>query len=167
MAAALLVLGGAMKAAAPSDTASALRGMGLPGAKVLVRVGGAAEAVIGVLALARGDRVAAALVALSYLAFAGFVTVALLQHAPIATCGCFGKADTPPSLVHLGLNVVAAAAAVAVVVDPGVSVSAVLADQPLGGIPFLVLVVTGVLLSFLALTLLPRNLALARGSRSR
>ena len=70
----------------------------------LVRAGGAAEVVIGVGALAVGGPVFAALVALSYLAFAGFVVVALRSGSPISSCGCFGKVDTPPSLVHVVID---------------------------------------------------------------
>ena len=98
IASALLALGGAFKAVDPADTAYALRALGLPHAALLVRAGGAAEVVIGVGALAVGGPVFAALVALSYLAFAGFVVVALHSGSPISSCGCFGKVDTPPSV---------------------------------------------------------------------
>ena len=54
----------------------------------------------------------AALVAVSYLAFAGFVIVALRSGAPISSCGCFGKVDTPPSVVHVVLDVAFAGVAV-------------------------------------------------------
>ena len=58
-----------------------------------------------------GGPVFAALVAVSYLAFAGFVVVALRSGAPISSCGCFGKVDTPPSLVHVVIDLVLAAVA--------------------------------------------------------
>jgi hypothetical protein len=166
IAALLLVAGGIAKAVAPRDTANALRQIGLPGALPLVRLGGVAEAAIGVVAIATADRIAASLVAASYLAFAGFVAVALHRGTPIATCGCFGRADTPPSVVHLAVNVAAAAAALAVIVDPGDGFGDVVGAQPLAGVPFVLLVVVGVYLAFLSLTLLPRTLALVRQSRS-
>ena len=78
IAAVLLAVGGAAKAVRPRDTAQALTAVGirfprvLP-ARVVVRIGGAVEAVIGVAALLVGGPVLCALVALSYLAFAGFV----------------------------------------------------------------------------------------------
>jgi hypothetical protein len=162
VAAALLGLGGASKAVEPSDTARALGALGLPSSRALVRTGGAAELVIGVGALAFGNRVFAVLVGLSYLGFLAFVVLALARHAPLSSCGCFGKADTPPSAIHVTLDALAVLVAGAVVVDPGVALPDVLADQPLLGLPFLLLVAVGVYLAFLSLTLLPKALAAGR-----
>lgn len=167
IAATLLTIGGVLKAAAPADTATALRGAGLPFGRVSVRVGGAAEAGVGVFALATGSRSAAVLVAVSFLSFAIFVGYALRRDLPIATCGCFGRADTPPSVVHVVLNLAAVASAIGVAVDPGASLPDVLRDQPLAGIPFLVLVTTGVYLAFVALTSLPRLMAAVRLAQER
>jgi hypothetical protein len=164
IAATLLALGGALKALRPIDTANALRGVGVPSGPGIVRLGGVGEAALGIWAITTGDRWSAILVGLSYLAFTGFVVVALVRAAPIASCGCFGKADTPPSLVHIGVNLVACLAAVAVAVDPGTGLRATLAAQPLAGLPFLLLAATGVFLAFLALTLLPRTLSVGRQS---
>lgn len=166
IAAALLVLGGVAKALRPGDTATALRGIGLPGSRVIVRVGGAAEVALGAVAIIVGGLVPAVLVGLSYLAFAAFVVVALVRRAPIATCGCFGRADTPPSLVHVGVNVAAVAAAVAFAVHPDGALVEVLRDQPLAGVPYLLLVATGVFAAFVALTALPTVLDLARIGRT-
>ena len=162
IAALLVALGGAAKAARPADTANALRGVGVPARPWSVRLGGGLELLIGTYALVVGDRLGAALVAASYLLFAGFVTVALVRRAPIATCGCFGKADSPPSVLHLVLDLGAVVAALAVMADPGVGVGDVLAEQPLAGIPYLLLVATGTGLAYVGLTSLPRVLALAR-----
>lgn len=161
VAAALLGLGGAAKALEPGDTARALGVMGLPSSRVLVRVGGAAELVIGVGALVFGNRAFAVLVALSYLGFLAFIVVAFVRHAPLGSCGCFGKVDTPPSAIHLVVNVLAIAVAAVVTLDPGVGLPDVLADQPALGLPFLLLVAAGVYLSFVALTVLPRALSLS------
>jgi len=122
--------------------------------------------VIGIGALAVGGPVFAGLVALSYLVFAGFVVVALRSRSPISSCGCFGKVDTPPSIVHVVIDLVAFGVAV-VVAGSGDTVALVdvLADQPLFGIPFALLVVTGIYLMFLAFTALPKTLAVARVMR--
>ena len=162
IAAALLALGGAAKAAQPSDTAHALGMLGLPGSRLFVRAGGVAELVIGVGALVYGLRIFAVLVAVSYAVFAGFVALALRRGAPISSCGCFGKADTPPSIVHLVVNISAALVAVGLAADPVGGITDVVADQPLLGVPFLLLVAVGVYLTFLVLTLLPRTLATLR-----
>src|SRR5262249_30242976 len=110
IAAVILAAGGAAKAVRPRDTARALAAVGirfpraLP-ARVVVRVGGALEAAVGLAALLVGGPVLCTLVALSYLMFAVFVGVALRMGAPISSCGCFGKVDTPPSGVHVVLDV--------------------------------------------------------------
>jgi hypothetical protein len=162
IAAALLALGGAAKAAQPSDTAHALGMLGLPGSRLFVRAGGVAELVIGVGALVYGLRIFAVLVAVSYTAFAGFVALALRRGAPISSCGCFGKADTPPSRLHMVVNVAAALVAAGLAIDPVGGITDVVADQPLLGVPFLLLVAVGVYLTFIVLTLLPRTLATLR-----
>lgn len=160
--AALLLGAGLAKAARPADTANALRALGLPGAPALVRVGGIAEAVIGAAALAVGDRVTAALVAASYAAFAVFVTMALQRRTPLSSCGCFGKADTPPTLLHVVINVALAASALAVAAQPRAGLGDAVSSQPLAGIPYLALVACGVGLCYLALTTLPRTMATVR-----
>lgn len=162
VAAALLGLGGASKAVDPSDTAGALSTLGLPSSRVLVRVGGVTEAVIGGAALAFGNRGSAVLVGLSYLGFLGFVVLALVRHAPLSSCGCFGKVDTPPSIVHVVLDALAVLVAGGVALDPGVGLTEVVADQPMLGLPFLLLLVVGVYLAFVALTVLPKALAAGR-----
>ncbi|MCJ7437470.1 MAG: hypothetical protein MUP97_06895 [Acidimicrobiia bacterium] len=164
IAAVLLALGGALKALRPADTATALRGVGIPVPRLAVRLGGAGEAAIGIWALVVGDRLEAVLVTASYAVFIGFVVLAMTRDAPIASCGCFGRADTPPSLVHVGVNVGACIAALVVVVQPGVGLIDVLPGQPLAGVPYVFLVVVGVLCAFVALTQLPRTLQAMRES---
>ena len=75
-----------------------------------------------------------ALVALSYLLFAAFVVVALRSGAPISSCGCFGKADTPPSVVHVVLDLLFAGVATAAAFTGDVALPDVLGDQPLLGV---------------------------------
>lgn len=166
IAALLLALGGASKVLDPGDTATALRGAGIPLGRWAVRIGAAAELAVGVYAAVVGDQVSAVLVACSYAAFATFVAVALVRHLPISTCGCFGKADTPPSLVHVVFDVAAAAAAISVIVDPGVGLRDAVSRQPWSGIPYAVVLATGVYAAMLSLTALPRALALVREMRA-
>lgn len=165
IAALLLAAGGIAKAVAPADTANALRVVRLAASPLFVRVGGAIEAIIGGFAIATADRIAALLVALSFMAFAGFVELALRRGAPIATCGCFGKADTPPSRVHVFVNLAGAIAALVVAIDPGDGIVDVVDRQPLAGVPYVMLVLVGTYVAFLALTLLPRTMVLVRESR--
>jgi methylamine utilization protein MauE len=168
IAAALLVIGGALKAVRPGDTAHALTEvleLHLPSfvrPRQLVRLGGALEAVVGVGALVAGGPVFAALVSASYLAFTGFVVVALRSGKPISSCGCFGKVDTPPSVVHVVIDLAAAAVAGAAVFTGGVALPDTVADQPLHGVPFLLLSAIGLYLVFLSFTSLPKTMAAVR-----
>jgi len=163
----VLALGGAFKALEAADTAHALGALGLPTSRTLVRAGGVLEAILAVGALVTGNPALAALVAASYALFAVVVAAALRSGKPISSCGCFGKVDTPPSALHVVLNVAAAGvAAGAVFVGASeINLPDVLADQPLLGIPFLLLVAVGVGLVFLALTALPKTMAAARSVR--
>ena len=111
----LLVGAGAAKLLRPRETALALvravwsHEASAPGrvAKTTVRVGAAAELLIGVADLARGGRILSLLVSLSYLAFGVFVTWALIGRRPLASCGCFGEPDTPPTAAHVAFCAVA------------------------------------------------------------
>jgi hypothetical protein len=167
IAAVLLGVAGAAKAVRPRDTALALAAVGmrfprvLPG-RVVVRIGGAVEAVIGVAALLVGGPILCALVVASYVVFAGFVVVALRTGAPISSCGCFGKVDTPPSAVHVVLDVAFAGVAAASAFTGGVALPDVLDDQPLLGIPFVLLLAIGCSLVFLAFSSLPKTMAAVR-----
>jgi len=163
----LLAGAGALKAWQPGDTANALRAVGIrlsySASRAAVRVFGAAEAVLAVVALVSGNPVACALVAVSYLGFTAFVLVALRRGTAIASCGCFGKVDTPPSLVHVVLDLLFAGVAVVAACTGDVALPDVLRDQPLAGVPFTLLLVTGVALVFLAFTALPKTMAAVRG----
>lgn len=114
-AALLLVAAGAAKVSDPSRPAGALAALGWPSSPRLVRLGAAAETVLGAAALVMGGPVLALLVAASYLGFALFVMSALRAKSPIGTCGCFGQADTPPKPLHVTVDAVLAAGAVAAV----------------------------------------------------
>ena len=107
--------------------------MQLPSAQWLVRAVGIAEAVVAVAALATGWWFLALLVAASYLAFALFVIGALRAGKPLSSCGCFGKVDTPPTMVHVVIDLAAVAVATGVAVAPDAALPDVLADQPLAG----------------------------------
>jgi len=151
----LLALAGAMKIAQPASTSGALRAMRLPSSLGLVRTLGAAELVIAVGAGITFERPLLALLAALYLAFAAFVAAALGAHKPLQSCGCFGRADTPPSIVHLGLNVTAAGAALLAAATSTPSLGDTLSDQPWDGLPFALLVAVSVYLCVTMLTVLP------------
>ena len=104
-AAVLLVAAGATKLSRPAGGSAALLGFPDPG-----RGGGgligALEAAAGVAALLVGGPAVWA-VGLLYAAFALVVLRAVLAGAD--SCGCFGRLDAPPSLIHVVGNLVLAA----------------------------------------------------------
>jgi hypothetical protein len=163
---ALLGGAGALKVARPAPTAGALQQMGIPASTAAVRIGAAAELALATAAIVDGSRPFAALVALSYLGFAAFVLVALRRDVPLSSCGCFGVEDTPPTAVHLALNLAAAATAAAVatgVADGGglAAVAAMDTSLVLRG-AFVLSTATATWFAYVALTQLPRLMKAAR-----
>jgi hypothetical protein len=114
----LLALAGVMKVYRPAFTTGALRAAGIPANDILVRVLGAAEVGVGIGAVVAGGSGWAVALGLFYLAFTVFVVFALRSGAPIASCGCFGSADTPPSVAHLVVDIAATVVALVTALDP-------------------------------------------------
>jgi Methylamine utilisation protein MauE len=163
-AALLLVFAGATKAVDPATTAGALRALGLPSSKILVRLGAAAELLLGLLAVIAGWVAVWWLVAASYLAFAAFVVAALRAGTMLGSCGCFGREDTPPHPLHVVIDVaLAATAAAAAVRDVGAPLDAI-ADAPGEGLVVGGLSVLAVVLLYAAFVDLPRALRQPRRS---
>jgi hypothetical protein len=152
---ALLACAGVFKVARPALTAGALRAMRLPSRLGVVRALGIGEIVLGLATLVTGARPLLALSAAAYLGFAGFVAAALVSGAPLQSCGCFGQRETPPSAVHLGFNLVAAATLLVAAAGNLPEPADVLADQPWHGAPFVFLTATSLALAYLVLTALP------------
>jgi hypothetical protein len=157
-AALLLVAAGLAKVRRPADTSIALRRAGLPAPEWAVRAGAAAEVAAGCWALTSG-REAAGLVALSYLGFAGFVALALRRGSPVSSCGCFGRADSPPTVSHVVLNLAAAATAAWAAFHAHAGAATVLRQQPLAGVPLVLLTGAVAYLASLVIGVLPKTLA--------
>jgi hypothetical protein len=157
-AALLLVAAGLAKVRRPADTSIALRRAGLPVPEWAVRAGAAAEVAAGCWALTSAHA-AAGLVALSYLGFAGFVALALRRGSPVSSCGCFGKADSPPTVSHVVLNLAAAATAAWAAFHAHAPAITVLRHQPLAGVPLVLLTGAVAYLAYLVMGVLPKTLA--------
>lgn len=157
-AALLLVAAGVAKVARPDATATALRRAGLAVPAWTVRAGAAAEVAAGCWALTPG-RWGAAAVGASYLAFAGFVALALRRGSPVSSCGCFGKADSPATRSHLALNLAAAAVALLAAARGQGGLVALMAHQPLAGVPLIGISAAVAYLAYLVITELPRAAA--------
>jgi uncharacterized membrane protein YphA (DoxX/SURF4 family) len=151
---ALLGAAGALKVVRPDTTAKALRELGLPASPTAVRVGALLELIVAAGALVGGGRLFAALVAASYAGFAAFVLAALRKGTPLSTCGCFGTADTPPTAIHLVLNIAAAGVAAAVAVT-GADITT-LEGSLLLRVAFLGSTAVTVWLAYVALAVLPK-----------
>ena len=151
--AALLVAAGGAKLIDPLPLVRALRSVGLPAPRLLVRAGAAAELALGLLAIVTGSAIAAVGVAASYAVFTAFVLVALRRGGVLASCGCFGKADTPPTRTHVAVTGAFALVAAAVAVQPLGGLTGVLSDSP--ALPLLVTTVAVAVTAYLVLALLP------------
>ncbi|MCW2584631.1 MAG: hypothetical protein JWN55_147 [Frankiales bacterium] len=99
-ASALLVVAGAQKVVDPAPLVRAAKSVRLRVPRHAVRLLALAEAGLGVAALALGTRATAIAVALSYAAFTAFVLLARARGGVLASCGCFGKSDLPPTRTH-------------------------------------------------------------------
>ncbi len=161
---ALLALGGLLKVARPAETGNALAALRLPSHPAFVRTLGITELAIGLAALATASRLAAGLTGLAYLGFAGFVLLARHSDTPVQSCGCFGKTETPPSLIHVIVNLSAALISALVARSPIPSLDRLLANQPGAGVPLVMVTALTVYLLYLTLTALPQTLTAMRPS---
>ena len=155
LSAALLLVSGGAKLADPVPTSGALRVAGLASRVGVVYALAVAEIATGAAALLFGGTWAGWAVALLYGGFGSFVAIALHRRIPIASCGCFGKADTPPSLVHVFLNAAGLAGGLWAGLSHSPSLVSILGTQPLGGGPYLFFLAAGTYAAYLLLTLLP------------
>jgi uncharacterized protein YjeT (DUF2065 family) len=155
----IIVLSGALKLVAPSVAEEALATLGLPVPAQLVRLIGVAEMALGVAAIVVAGWELAVAVAFAYFCFAVVAETLRRTSDKVASCGCFGSADTPPSLVHTGVNIASIFVAVLAIVWPVDDIVSVLKDQPLGGLVFVVFVALVTYLVFLVFTALPKLFA--------
>ncbi len=161
--AALLVVSGIAKMADPVPTMGALRAARLPHRRwTAVALGGLEIAVAGYAIVFGG--VAVLGVAAMYLAFTVFVVVALRLGLPLSSCGCFGRADTPPTWLHVAYNSVATLAAAVAATEGWGGVRGVWQTDAVGAIVYLGLAGLGVFASYLLLTELPPLLSLSRSA---
>lgn len=156
--AALLVAAGAAKVRDPLPLMRAMVSAGVPSRPALsplVRAGAVGEVLLGLLAIGTGSGVAATGVAASYLAFTGFVLLVLRRGGVLASCGCFGKADTPPTRTHVAVTGALAAVAAVVAVRPLGPLPDLLAESPWNGLPLLLATAAVAVTAYLVLALLP------------
>ena len=161
-AAVLLVLAGATKLSRPAPGWADL--LGFRARTPVVRLVGASEAATGVAALFLGGAASWA-VGLLYAVFAVVVLRALLAGA--GSCGCFGRLDAPPSLIHVVGNLVLAAVsfgAAGASSPPIPAVVQAMGDSPAAGAALAAVVALLAGLLLVSFTALPEALG-ARTSR--
>jgi uncharacterized membrane protein YphA (DoxX/SURF4 family) len=153
----LLVWGGQQKLVRPDGTVRSLSVSGLivPRPRTVVRLLGAVEVGVGAACLLGLGAVPPATLAALYLGFTVYLVSLLVRRVPAASCGCFGRGDVAPSLLHVFVNVVAAGAGLLAAFDPPPPVWSLLPDLPLMGIAFAAGVVAAGYLVVLAETHLP------------
>lgn len=157
----LLIVAGSAKAFRPQNTATALAGV-LPVHSVstvrrALRVFAIAEAALGASAALAPYPILAGAVGASYVAFAAFVLYVRRRGGVLATCGCFSTPDTPPTKLHVAINLSLAACAGAVTASESQPLlPSLLQKQPLDGVPLLGAGAVCVWLVIMALVGLPR-----------
>ncbi len=160
----LLGAAGVLKTTRPTSTMKALRAARLPGsgptgrrmaAPWIGRLLGLVEIAIAASALTFGGRLAAGLVVIAYIGFSLFTARLLRMAGAGASCGCFGAEESPAAPIHIVVNAGIAAAAALAVRWPTPGIGKVLGDQPLAGVPFLILTGLCGWLLFALLTVVP------------
>lgn len=111
-------LAGLAKTLRPASGVATVSRLGLPAPEFVSRASSAVEIVVGVSAALWGGRIWAWVLAGCFASFA-VVTMWLRSRFPDEDCGCFGVAETRPTLAHAGVNAaVAVLLAAGAVVDP-------------------------------------------------
>src|SRR5438128_4646640 len=110
-AALVLALSGVAKLRRPGSLVRMLGAMGIPAGPFAIRVLAAIELAVGAACLVSPRRAASAAMGLLYLSFAAVLALLLVRGIEVPSCGCAGDRDVPPSWIHVGLNLAAAAAA--------------------------------------------------------
>lgn len=152
---ALLALAGISKLLRPIPTVGALRLAGFPSSVLLVRCLGLTEVTVGVAGVITGSPVWALAAALLYGSFAFFVIYALNRRLPISSCGCFGATETPPSALHVIVNLTAVLTLIGATMFP-IGPWGGMGDESLRyAIPFVILVGAVVLMLYGLLAVLP------------
>jgi hypothetical protein len=152
-AAGLLVASGVAKLRDPLPAASALAELGVPKARSVACVGAVLELLVAGLMVLR-PTVGAPIAAAMYVAFAALLVVQL-RAGITRSCGCLGSAETPPSRVHVAVDLALAGVCGACAVTPPAPLEAL--THPAGVIVWSAAAVTAWAL-VAALELLPRTL---------
>jgi hypothetical protein len=151
----LLLVSGASKIFDPNPTTGAMRAARLPASISISRGLGVFELVAGILGLVLGG-IWLLPAGLLYVGFLAFTVAALQQRLPIQSCGCFGRQDTPPTVLHVGFNALSAGVLAIMVATAQLPVP--WSESPINLALYLAFGGIGAYLAYLVLALLPRTL---------
>lgn len=99
----LLAASGLAKLVDPEPTTGAMRSARLPASNSITYALGVVEMVLAAAALVSGGPGLLG-AAVLYGGFTVFTFAATRKRIPVQSCGCFGRDDTPPSLIHVVFN---------------------------------------------------------------
>lgn len=120
VASALLFASGVLKLRHPGSVEPLLAILRIPTVLRRGRLVGLAEAWLGATAVITAWRPLIIAEAATFAFFAILIGYVLVARIPLASCGCAGARQTPPSLIHVGVDLAAAgAAASAALTHPG------------------------------------------------
>lgn len=130
--------------------------LGFPSIPLVGGVVGVVEVVVGSTALFWGPSLVAQ--GFLFVVLGIWILAALRREVPIASCGCLGKDDTPPTVAHIVLNAIAASVSLVAAGGPALRIS-----TGLEGVAQLAVLAVGLFLSYIVLT----DGARLSGARSR
>ena len=164
-AALVLALSGLAKLRRPGSLVQTLHAIGIPVGPTVVRLFAGLEIALGAACLVSPGRANAVGIGLLYLFFAAFLASFLARGIEVPSCGCAGDRDVPPSWIHVGLNLAAAAAGLGAAATGPVfeGVARTAAGLPLAGAGFVAGVATVSWLAVLCAAYLPTVLFAYRG----
>jgi hypothetical protein len=154
--AALLVIAGAAKIAAPERAADSLKAAGASIPTGGVRAIGTMEAALGTAAILEPSTATAAGLALAYAGFCLFL-VRLIRHGNRnLDCGCFGGSGAEATPEHVALNAGALAVCVAAAIAPPSSITSVFDSGALTGVTAVIGISGCIYAAYLAFTAWPK-----------
>jgi hypothetical protein len=154
----LLGASGVAKLVDPEPTTGAMNAARLPSSNTLSRLLGLAEVVGTIVALVTAGTSVLLAVGL-YAAFAAFTLAAVVFRLPLQSCGCFGREDTPPTILHVAFNFIATSALLFLFFTGSAPIDWALPALDLA--LYLGFTVMGVYATYLLMTRLPQVLELA------
>jgi uncharacterized membrane protein YphA (DoxX/SURF4 family) len=162
-AAVLLIVAGLAKLRTPAPAAAMIASFsrGLRRPRLLARVSGAVECLLGVAALTLGSGPALIALAAGYAVLTA-VAVRLATRPQRTACGCFGTADGAVGAPHVVFDLACLAGAVAGAIRPPGPATALFDSGPLIGVTVTGQALLLAVLGYLSITALPALVAARR-----